>query len=293
MNRLYLNLVLGLLVLSLGAAIFFGPEREPAKAPLTPLGAAAVNSILIEHPGQPAIRIEKRDGAWALTEPVTVAADGFGINGVLELAGTPVEATLEGSPVLADLGLDPAEYTVTLNGQRIEFGGVEPLKYRRYVRAGDKVQLIADPNAASLDADYSDLASRKLLPATAEITRLAVPGLTLTRNESGAWSAAEKPGAAPEAIAKLVEGWTGAESMWNGKADASTPEESTEAATVTLADGSEHRFQIVAKDPQLALVNPATGLRYALSKTLTDTLLALPEPKAEPATDIPAPESAR
>lgn len=97
----------------------------------------------------------------------------------------------------------------------------------------------------------------------------------------------------PEAIAKLVEGWTGAESMWNGKADASTPEESTEAATVTLADGSEHRFQIVAKDPQLALVNPATGLRYALSKTLTDTLLALPEPKAEPATDIPAPESAR
>lgn len=279
MNRLYLNLALGLVALALAGLLYFDQEKTPAKPPLTRLAAAEVTTVLIEHPGQAAIRLEQRGEDWLLTQPVSVPANRFGVSGVLALLDSAVEATLEGQPKLADLGLEPAGYAVTYNDLRVEIGGVEPLKYRRYVRVGDQVHLIADPAAGALDADYSDLASRKLLPEGAELVAITLPGLSLSRDPAGAWRAAEQPEAGPEAINPLVTAWTSAESMWNGLAEAPTPDPASEEAVLRLADGSEQRFEIAAREPQLALINRAAGLRYAVSKAQGDSLLALTAPK--------------
>lgn len=297
MKRGHLNLGLLAVALGLGTAVWVSQKKEEKGPPLTALAPAAVTTIVLEHPGAPALRLEKHDGSWKLVAPVQADTDSFEVNSLIGLADTQVQQTLEGEPDLAQLGLAPPAYVVTLNDQRIEFGGSEPLKFRRYVRHGGKVLLVADPPSAPLDKDYSDLVSKSLLPADARITRIALPGLTVEKNAAGAWTSPEQPQASPEQLQKLVDAWRNAKAMWNGAETAEpAPAPAGEPATVTLADGRQLGFVVVEREPQFVLARPELRVRYTLAKSELETMLQLPaaEPQASsapapPAADAPPP----
>jgi hypothetical protein len=134
---------------------------------------------------------------------------------------------------------------------------------------------VDDPPSAALDIDYSDLVSKKLLPAGADIAKISLPGLTLEKSADGkSWTLSpDNPAISTEQKQKLADGWNNASAMWN----AAEPAEGSkgDAATITLKDGSRLNFIVAERDPQLVLARPDIKVRYTLSKALADTLLKL------------------
>ncbi|MDB5968309.1 MAG: hypothetical protein JWQ90_759 [Hydrocarboniphaga sp.] len=286
MKRAHLNIGLLVIVAGLGVAVWFGQKKaEEKKPPLTSVEKAAVTSIAIEHPGSPAIRLAKQNGVWMLTAPVQAETDPFEVNALVGLADTGVQQTLAAVD-LKELGLAPARYRITLNEHSIDFGGEEPLKYRRYVLVdGKQIELIDDPGSAAFDADYSDLVAKNLLPASADITRIAAPGLSIEKTAGGVWLSPDHPQARPEQLLAVITAWKNAKALFNAAID---PEDAkAEPVTLTLSDGRTLGFNIVSRDPQLVLSRADLGVRYTLSKADIDMLLKLGTPAPAAKTQTP------
>lgn len=284
MQRSVLNLCLGVAALGLGAAVIFS-HKEDSKGPtLTPFTAETIEHIRIEHPGSPAIELQKEKGVWHLTAPVKSEADPFDVNGILEVASLEAQATLDPATVSAkELGLDPPAYTVTLNNQTLEMGGVEPIKFRRYVRTAGKIALIADPPSAALDADYSDLVTRKLLPADAVIQSIELPEFTIRRSDDGkSWALSHGDNdVTSDAKQKLVDAWKSARALWN----AAAPKElKGERAVVTTQNGPLE-FIITQRQPQLILARKDLNVSFTLSEELMKQMLQLEAPKQSDKTE--------
>lgn len=274
-RRARLNVGLLAAALGLGVAVFVASRKEPAGPPLTPYTAAAIERIALEHPGAPAIRLEKKDGHWHMVEPVQAEADEFEVNALIGLADRETQLKVEGG-VPKELGLDPPGYTLTLNDRAIAFGGVESLEYRRYVQTPDGVFLIEDPPSAALDREYADLVSKDVLPKGVAIERLELPGLTLAKGEAG-WSLTPAdPAATTDQMQKLADAWQGARSMWNEMAP--DAKDTGERVKITLQGGATRELIVAAREPQLKLHRLDLGITLVLSKALADELLRLPDP---------------
>ncbi|HKY92779.1 MAG TPA: DUF4340 domain-containing protein [Nevskiaceae bacterium] len=287
MRRRILNLVLLTITVALTAVVWFTQKKEEKGPPLTALKPEAITRILVQHPGKPAIRLEKEGDRWKMLEPVQAETDLFEINGILELADLEVKQKIEGGAVdRKALELDPPQYTVTLNDQAIALGGTEPIKYRRYVATGEMLGLVDDPPSAALDDNYSDLVSKQVVPKTSAIAKLELPGLTVQRTPAGEWGVTEQPQAKAAQVAKLVESWKNASALWNSLDE--PPTNAGEHVRVGLEDGRTLDFYVTAKDPQLVLASPALRVRYTLSKVLATELFQVPEEK--PAEEKPAEE---
>jgi hypothetical protein len=278
MKRSRLNLALLVVAVGLGVAVYVASRKPPAGPPLTSFEAAAVTRIALEHPGTPAIKLEKQNGRWQLVAPVIAEADEFEVNAILGLAGRETKLKLEGA-ALKELDLEPPKYTVRLNDVAIDFGGTEPLEYRRYVKTAEGVWLIEDPPGPAMDKDYSDLVSKNLFPPDAEIERIELPKLTLARAD-GKWTVTPPdPKATADAMQKLADGWKNARAMWNEGATGAKA--NGERVKVTLKGGVAREFVIAAREPQLKVGRPDLGVNLVLSKALADELLKLPEPAAD------------
>jgi hypothetical protein len=290
MQRKTLNLVLATTALALGVAVYLGQKKEVKGPPLTPIAAADLNSVVIEHPGASTIKLEKTGGHWKLTAPVKADADPFETNAFSALATLEVKSSLEPAQVsLKELGLEPPAYSVTLNDQKLLFGGIDPIQSRRYILSNGKVALVEDPPSAALDADYSDLLGKALLPAGAEIQSIALPGLSVAKSADGkTWALTpDNANIGSDARQKLIDAWSNAHAMWN----AALPKDSAKGdeVTVTLKDGTALKFIITQRDPQFVIANPALGVSYTLSKQLVDEMLKLNEPAGDKKTATPTP----
>lgn len=282
MNRARLNLLLLVLATGLGLGVWYSQEKEEKGPPLTTLTADALVKIAIEHPDRDAVRLEKKDGRWSLVAPASARVDEFEINALLGLVDREAKKALDRESInLAELGLDPPKYTITLNDTTISFGDVEPLDYRRYVKVGEAVSLIEDPPSAALDADYADLVAKSVLAMDAVVEKISVPGLTLARDADGKWMLTPVDATATtDRMQKLVDGWKSARAMWNEMPKDVSPK--GEPVVITLKGGAQQRFVLLERDPQLKLYSPDAKTVYVLSKALADELLKLPEIKEQP-----------
>jgi len=287
MKRTQLNLALLVAVAGLGAAAYFGQKKEDKGTPLTSLTPESVTRIALEHPGQPVVKLEKKDGQWRLVEPVQAETDPFEVSALTGLATVEAKRRLPLAEVkLAELGLQPPAYRVRLDDRMLDFGDVEPIEARRYVLVGNEVALVDDPPSASLDADYSDLVSKALVPEGAELAKVELKDLQVARSADGKdWAVLPaQPQAAANAAQQLAEAWKGARAMWLA---AEPPEGSQgEPVRLTLKDGRVIELIVAQRDPQLVFARPDLKIRYTMSKALEPELLQLrPAP--------PAPEPAR
>ncbi|MGH8539429.1 MAG: DUF4340 domain-containing protein [Stenotrophobium sp.] len=279
MNRNALNLGLVVVAAGLGAAVFFSRKKPENLPPLTPYTKATLNSVVIDHPGAPEIKLEKKSGVWKLLTPVLADTDSFEMNAFPDLATLKVKSSYTPAQVnLKDLGLDPPAYSVTLNGQKIEFGGVAPINYHRYVLTNGKVDLIPDPPAEALDSNYSDLVSKLLIPPGEKIESIALPGQTIARSaDDKSWVLTpDRPEIGSDARQKLVDAWAGAAAMWN----AAEPKEGSkgDVITVSFKNHTPVRFVVVSRRPELVIARPDLGVRYTLSEQMVDTMLQLQAP---------------
>lgn len=286
MKRTQLNLALLVVVAGLGAAAYFGREKEDKGRPLTPLTGESLTRIALEHPGQPIVKLERKDGHWRLVEPVQAETDPFEVSALTSLATVTAKRRLPLAEVkLAELGLQPPAYRVRLDEQVLDFGNVEPIEARRYILTGNEVALVDDPPSAALDADYSDLVSKALVPEGAELAKIELKGVHVARSADGKdWSVLPaQPQAAPNAAQQLAEAWKGARAMWLAPG---LPEDAQgEPVRLTLKDGRVIELVVAQRDPQLVIARPEWKIRYTMSKALEPELLQLrPAPPApEPA----------
>ncbi|MEQ1439229.1 DUF4340 domain-containing protein [Fontimonas sp. SYSU GA230001] len=289
MKRTQLNMGLAAAALGLAVAVWVSREKPEQHPPLSPIAESDLHSIVIAHPDAKTIRLEKQNDQWRLVEPVNAPTDALEVSSLTGLARREVLRSLPlGEVQPAELGLDPPRFTVRLNDFELAFGDTEPIEYRRYVKADARVALISDPPGAALDADYSDLVSKDLLPAGVVIQRIEVPGLSVRRTDDGAGWTADAADAGPEALTAFADAWKHARAMWNARIPDGAP--AGEAVRI-VTDTGEIQLRVAAREPQLLIDRPDYGLRYTLSKADADKLLKLaPAPTPSPSPDV-KPES--
>ncbi len=158
---------LGLLAL-LGALLLVVrlDQRETLRETrLTPLQPEAVTRIVLERAGEPAVRLQRRDTRWEMTEPFAVPAVTDSVAALLPLARASVSRTLPAAGLdLAELGLERPPVRLRLDGLELRFGATEPIAERRYVQQGDTVHLIDDRYLPRLLTPTVELISPRLLP---------------------------------------------------------------------------------------------------------------------------------
>lgn len=284
MNRTALNIGLLVAAAALGAVVYFTKDKKADEAPpLTALRGADITRIVLEHPKAAPITLQRDGDDWTLLTPVQARADRFEVATLLNIAAQRAYRTLKLADVdPAELKLAPPQFTLRFNEQAFGFGDVEPIEYRRYVQRGDEIVLTDDLAATAVDADYSDLVAKELLPLNAGIRAIEVPGLRVARDaEDRNWEA--KPAGAiatATTAAHFIEAWRGARAMWN----APMPDDGGKGQPITITlDDQRIQLVLIAREPQLLIDRPDLKIRYTLSKADGDTLLQLVAPATPPA----------
>lgn len=281
MKRKHFNLLLAAAVLGLAAAVYFSQKKpEAPPPPLTALKSDDIQRLRVSHTGHPEIRLEKRKDEWWLVAPVETRAEAVEVAGILDLASRPSQRRYAAAEMnLAELGLAEPRWRVQLNDVAIAFGETDPIESYRYVQVADQVHLIEDPPSAALDANYTDLVSRRLLPAQAQLTRIELPGLTLQRSDKQGWTVTPASAdTSADAAQKLADAWRNAQAMWITPRD----KKRSLGSVVVKAGTKSFRFEILDRDDQLILARPELGVQFTLSKTLATDLFALqPKPSSD------------
>lgn len=146
MSRATRNLlILALLAMVLVAAVLWVGRRDYLRDPptLTAIDPAQVTHIGLDIPPVARQSFEKRDGGWWRVHPSDARADDARVERLAQLAATPVTRWLSSADVTpSSVGLEHPSATLTLDGVRLEYGGLTALDELRYVRVGGKIALV-------------------------------------------------------------------------------------------------------------------------------------------------------
>jgi hypothetical protein len=266
-RRALLNLGLLLLALGLAALVWLTPGEptEDELSPITSLRADEVTSIFLRLPHGEEVVLEKEGASWMMAAPVSVAANDFLVETLLDVVGAKSHASF------AAEGRDLGEYRLALplavlraNGEEIAFGGTEALNQRRYVRVGDRIHLIDDVHYYRLQSDHTAFVSSRLLPAASSLQAMDLPGLSLVRDGEGRWHS-EPPGAlTQDAANELADAWLHAQALDIEPHAATESAGGSAADTVRLraADGAVFEFVRVERDGVADLARNDLGLAY-------------------------------
>lgn len=278
-GRMKLNLILLGIIAVLGLLTVFEPGKKNAETvPLAQIDSAAISKIQIA--GRQNLTLEKRDGHWRLTQPLDVPANDNRVEQLLKIPGVTSEARYPADATqLAKFQLNPPNATLTLGDTLLEFGGTEPIQSQRYVKLGDTLHLVADNFYQHLTATPTDYVEKKLLPEGIQPQRIELPGLILTKDTTGKWTA-EPAQSNTASLYEMADAWNKARAYdvqpytlpKGGKAP-------TEVAKITLSNGQNLEFLILQRKPDAIFARTDWKLQFHLTESISQQLLNLPEAK--------------
>lgn len=279
-RALLVNALLALLVLGLGSWMVLRPGESPSPTvPLVTLSREAVSAIRVERRGLPVFVLERQGKRWVQTAPFRARTDHAQAGRLLDL----VAATSSQQLPATDLGrfeLAPPATTVTLQGEAIGFGAVNPLTREQYVLAGGRVHLVPPTLAYALPTREDSLASHMLLAEDEVPTGVRVGVLEASTREGRIALSGGPSGEArlsQDDLQRWFEQWRFASSLAVSPVDR-VPE--GEHVRIALKDGRHVDLVIVARQPQLVLVRADERLRHTLAAEQAARLFA---PEAQPA----------
>lgn len=279
-TRTLLNLGLLVAAVTLALVAWFKPGMKPVDAPrpiITRLTPKQVKSIVVERISHDPLRFGKRNGRWFLTaEDRELPAADFQVRALLRLLkATASRHYPVGSLDLASLGLQPPQVRLTMDEVDISLGNTESLDQQRYAQVDDTVYLIDDQYQQLINADWPSFVSRRLLEGRGAITRIALPGMTLTNGDDGHWQLTPRQeGLSANALQTFVENWQNATALlvrrYEGGAVGAT-------LTVQTRDSDQPLIlRIVSRKPDLVLARPDWGILYQMPLSEEDSLFTLP-----------------
>lgn len=276
--RVGLNLGLLALVIILGLIAVYEPGREkaPLEQTLLSLPQAAITHIRIERRGKESLLLKKNAGQWQLMEPFAAPADDYRIDTLLRLAQTQSLKQIPiGGKDLALFGLDTPEITLTINDQRIRFGGKTALDNRRYLLQGNTIHLVEDAAYYHLIGPASGFARKQLLPDNASIIGLELSdALHLQRHEGGWENLGSAIVASPDQVNALVDNWRFAQAISVTPLEIET--HNREMLRIVVEGRDEPiSLIIIQHEPELILARADLKLAYHFTAESAQNLLAL------------------
>lgn len=285
-GRLGLNLGLLLVVLVLGTLAYLKPGHQADSIkPWLAVAKDQIGHVVLEH-GQKIV-FDKKDGVWEMTAPFRAPVNPVRLDQLLEIGMTPSdgEYPLEGRD-LKLFGLDQPLATLTLGDTVIQFGGVDPLKRRRYVRSGEMLFLVKDGFSHHLNAAATDYIDKKLLPEVAVPVSIEIPGLKAVLSADGQWTSEQKLDGMD--LGDWAMHWSTARAI-----EVRRMEQPVKGETIRIGLKNQGlvEFTVVSRLPELTLARKDLSLIFVMTTETSRDLLHLPKPEsAKGETDLQAPE---
>lgn len=273
--RLLLNLALLAAAGLLGAYAWLGRQQPGADAfPVSSLDPPAVVSVRVERPGQSAIALEKRGGAWGMTSPLAARAEPVQVQRLLGFLTATSRQRLPARD-LDRFELDKPVARVTVDGASFSLGALNPVTGEQYVQAGDWVYLLDSRRTAEALLPANRLLSPRLL-AEQEVPTGFELGEASLRQADGKWLLEPAPEAqvSQDDLNRWVQEWRLA--LAQQVAPRAPDAKPLATLRVALAGGAELAIEVLAREPETVLARPDEKLEYRFPKAVGERLLALP-----------------
>jgi len=287
-SRTLINLALFCLAGILILVIIYRPGIAPEPVPqtLTALTAEGITRIQVTRNTREPLTFTRQADSWVLAGSSELPASNIQIRSLLAILQAHSSRSYPADSLeLAALGLEPPQATLMLDDTRFAIGLTEALNNMRYVQTGDTVFLVTDKYQHLVNADWSNFVERKLLPASASLTRLQLPKLELSLTAANQWQLSPAdPTVSTTALQSLISNWEQATAYYvrryqdNAGSETITLEYSNAAEPVT--------FHIISHTPEFILARPDWGIQYHLQSNMEQTLLALPGDTQKTDTEI-------
>lgn len=275
-SKVILNLVLVLALAALALYAYFRPKGESApEIRLSQLKRDEIARITVEHRGSPTIQLEKRDGKWRLTAPLTTRADPNQVDRLADIAGATAKQKLPATE-LGRFDLDSPATRVTLNDQAFSFGRINDVTYEQYVAAGDGVYLIAPFFGYGIPTEATKLVSRKPLDDGEIPVAFDFGRYRFVRDDKGKWSA---EGAFPrkkdtplsqDDFNRWADEWGVTSAL---SAEPSRGGGARERLVVRFRNGKAVTMEILQKQPEFLLVRTDENMQYRFGAEVGRRLL--------------------
>lgn len=289
-RRVQLNIVLAAVAILLATSLWLtGPEPPDAPKPLLDVAPQDIHRIEIHAAGtaEPIV-LTRSQGQWRLASPVSARANENRINDLLAIAGiAPAQRYPAGEIDAKDAGLAQPKATLRFNnGPLLAIGSRAPLataRDKRYVRIGDTVALAAMPQAGLLDMGWTQWLDPHLLADDAELQKLSLPEVTLSRTDTGGWRVEpESRDQGADAAQFTVDTWRHALAI-SITAAADKPARAT--VKLLFADGRSRILEVIARQPEFVLRDPQLGVTYHLPASQAAPMLDMNLPVSTPSGD--------
>ena len=265
-RRTALNLGLLLLVALLGTVVWLEPGlKEPAQqeTPLTALTSQQVQQLRLKN-GHGELLLQRQGDGWALSEPLTVAADPFQVEQLLQwLTVASLQSYAAEGLDLAKFGLEQPQATLSTEGLELRFGGLDPLNQRRYLLINGVVHLVAKNDLTDVTSGWSQFVSPVVIPAAAKIESLTLPGLgVVMQGEKGWHYEGPTPPDSADAMQILVDGWRSARAISVEPAVTA----GGERVTITFADDHPPLLLMLSRTDDTLILRPESlGIEYHMA----------------------------
>lgn len=293
-SRWIVNLVLLLVVLVVGAVVYFSPkqtQQAPQDYEVSSLKLSDMNSISIEFPAQASVKFDKRDGFWYLKQPYVARADQQLVGRLMSIVAARSKQKFAVDD-LSKFGLDQPKLIVRLNDAVFTFGTYNTVSQEQYVAYNGSVFMLPTIYAENAQIQVTEFLDKNLFRPKEKIAGFDFGHLEQWQGTKlnvdlleGTWKVS-LPKAQPNQ-AQMQE-WF--DSFWrNIAAPRVEPDKIDKRMNhpyfdVKLQDGSKVRFFKVQEAPELLIYREDEGMLFHLPSDLGFTLLNppvnLPDEKA-------------
>jgi hypothetical protein len=282
-SRNLLNLFLLIIVITLVLIVIFKPGKDEEIRQITSLEKDLVTEIKIERTGKQPIHFELKDNEWYMLEPYQLEANKIKVESLLDLLDYKYHTRYDMVELDAKkFGLDKPRATLTFNKlDKFEFGTTETLNNYRYIRYQDMLYLTNDYFYHRILGNPTTFLDHALIDNDKKITKLALPGLTLTLN-NGKWEATPEPeNYNNDRANELIDHWRHTHGI---EIVTYPPAKGTGQIKIFFDDNSQIGFDIFTLNDEFYLGRKDLNIAYKLAREKRRDLLRLP-PAIEAAAD--------
>ena len=281
------TLLLGLVAI-FAALLWWQPQTDTDAPSLTGLKREQVQSLTIQGIGDAPFKLTRRDQQWWLTTPRELPADQLKADALLALIEAPVydRFALPGGKLKQQFIADTDRHWVRFDQLLVSFGQSHPVGQRRYLNVidetdghpqGAEIVLIDDLYYHHLRSDWVDWVSHQPLPTDITLTRIALPELTLVKDQQR-WQSTPAASSFDD-INQLVSHW---QHLWAMKVTALPTDSSAndlDSVTLEWLDVADAQHSVTLHihplSRELQLLDSLHGLVYHIDPTVAAGLLQL------------------
>ncbi len=285
-SRWLLNLGLLVIVLGLGAFLYFHPKQEQQAEKsyeLCDLKLSSFSNIQIDFPAKASVSFEKKEGFWYIKQPFSARADQIAVQRLMSIVAAKSTSKFPAND-LTRFGLDQPKLKLKLDNEEFLFGTFNPVTSEQYVAYKGNVYLLSSSYSESAQMQVSEFIDKNPMRPKEEIVGFDFSNLEQWQDVrlnvdlvDGKWKASTEK-AKPNQ--NEMNEWFDAywRNMSVQEVEQYTPDHKATYPSfeVKLKDGKKVHFDKIQEAPELLLGRPDEGLLYHVANDIGFNLLNPP-----------------